>query len=141
MARTDQVSAALVRWMDKAFNDSEAPPVGGVSGGTELRPGVSLPALDNFDTCVLAWVMSGIRFRTETFPSPAEIPQCGGRLAVEFTVGIARCSEALGDGGVLPSIETMEREFAIQEDDKDRLWAATCRAAKELEMEHHVRSS
>lgn len=132
MARSDVVAETLVRWMDRAFNDDAAPPVGGLSGGAQLRPGVSLPALDNFDECSLAWVMAGMRFNTETFPTPTEVSRCGSRLVLEFTVGIARCSVALGDGGVLPSLDQMEAEFAAQEDDKDRLWKATCVAAKEL---------
>lgn len=135
MARTDRVAECLARWMDKAFDNEEAPPVGGVSGGVELRPGVSLPALDNFGECSMAWVMAGMRYRTEVFPTPVESSVCGGRLVCEWTVGVARCSEALGEGGVLPSRETMEGEFAVQEDDKDRLWWATCGAARELERE------
>lgn len=133
MARTDRASAALVKWMDLAFNDSDNAPAGGLSGGCQLRPGMGLPALDNFEECALAWVMSGVRGVTESFPTMSETPGCKGRTVVEFSVGIARCSNALGSDGYLPSIEDMEREYAVQEQDKDRLHTATCRAAGELE--------
>ena len=132
MAVSDRVSETLVRWMDKAFNDEKVPPVGGLSGGCQLRPGVSLPALDNFEECSLAWVMAGLRFNTTQFPTPAETTKCSSRPVLEFTVGIARCSRALGEDGSLPSLEEMEQEFAAQEDDKDRLWKATCVAMREL---------
>lgn len=133
MATTDAVSAALVGEMDRLFNDPDAPPPGGVVGPTQLRPGMGLPALDGFDECALAWVMSGVRGKTETFPAMSDAPGCRGRTIVEFSVGVARCSVALGYDGQLPTVEEMEAEYALQEDDKDRLAAATCRAAKQLE--------
>lgn len=139
MARTDTVTAALVKWMDAAFNDEERPPAGGLSGGCQVRPGMGLPALDNFDTCTLAWVLAGMRGVTSSFPVMDDAPQCGGRMVVEFSVGIARCSTALGDqAGFLPTREQMEAEFAVQEDDKDRLWSATCRAVSELKESYAV---
>ena len=138
MSKTDHVSAALVKWMDRAFNDDDAPPAGGVSGGCQLRPGMGLPALDNFDDCVLAWVMAGQRGKTEAFPTMMDYTECQGRPVWEFSVGIARCSTALGEGGYLPTVEEMESEYAIQEDDKDRLEAATCRAVAELKNDNRL---
>lgn len=138
MSKTDHVSAALVKWMDLAFNDADAPPAGGVSDGCQLRPGMGLPALDAFEDCVLAWVMAGHRGKTEAFPTMADYTGCKGRPVWEFSVGIARCSVALGEGGYLPPIEQMESEYAVQEDDKDRLEAATCRALAELKDENRV---
>lgn len=133
MASTDTFAATLVEFMDKAFNNKEAPPVGGLGGLCQLRPGVALPALDNFGECSLVWVMAGTRFMVDSFPTPADFVQCGGRATTEFTLGIARCSTALGEGGQLPTLEDMEAEYARQEDDKDRLEWATCRAKKHLE--------
>ena len=140
MAKTDHAAAALVKWMDRAFNDDDAPPAGGVSNGCQLRPGMGLPALDNFDDCVLAWVMSGQRGKTEAFPTMMDATQCNGRPVWEFSVGVARCSDALGDAPYLPSIEQMESEYAVQEDDKDRLEAATCRAVRELQDANRVQN-
>lgn len=138
MAKTDYAAAALVKWMDKAFNDEEAPPAGGLSGGCQLRPGMGLPALDAFDDCVLAWVMAGQRGKTEAFPTMMDYTQCQGRAVWEFSVGVARCSTALGPDGYLPDIPTMESEFAVQEDDKDRLEAATCQAVAELKKHNRL---
>lgn len=133
MATTDLVSASLAEWMDKAFNDPANPPAGGLSGGVQLRPGMGLPALDGFGECSLAWIMSGIRGKTESFPALADHAGCGGRSIVEFSVGIARCSQALGKNGRLPSLSQMESEYAVQEQDKDLLAWATCSAARQLE--------
>ena len=134
MARTDAAAAALVKWMDRAFNDPDIAPAGGLSGGCQLRPGMGLPALDNFDEeCSLAWVMAGVRGVTEAFPTMSDVASCRGRTVVEFSVGIARCSTALGIDGMLPPLDVMEREFAVQEQDKDRLHTATCRASAELQ--------
>lgn len=138
MAKTDNVAAALVQWMDRAFNDEDKAPAGGLSGGCQLRPGMGLPALDAFDDCVLAWVMAGQRGKTEAFPAMADYTQCNGRPVWEFSVGIARCSTALGEGGFLPDIPTMEGEYAVQEDDKDRLESATCRAVAELKKDNRL---
>lgn len=134
MASTDVFSAELVKWMDKAFNDKRSAPVGGLGGPCQLRPGVSLPALDNFDDeCSLVWVMAGTRFNVDTFPTPSDVMRCGTRPTLEFTVGVARCSFALGEGGALPSLEEMEAEYARQEDDKDRLEWAMCKASAALQ--------
>lgn len=138
MARTDHISAALVGWMDKAFNNPDKPPVGDLSGGAQLRPGVGLPALDNFDDCTMAWVMAGTRGKTDAFPTMADYTQCGAQPVYEFLIGIARCSEALGEGGRLPDLDTLESEFAVQEDDKDRLEIASCQAVKELQADNRI---
>lgn len=139
MALTDYVAAELVKYMDRAFNTPDAPPVGDLSGGTQLRPGNGLPGLDNFEDCTMAWVTAGARGKTTSFPTIAEVANCEARDVFEFSIGIARCSTALEpDGGYLPSIETMEHEFAVQEDDKDRLQWVTCNAQRALEKENRI---
>lgn len=139
MARTDRVSEALVRRMDHYFNNADMPPVGGLAGGTQLRPGMGLPPLDAFGDCSLPWVMSGVLGVTTSFPTLDVSSDCRGRIMAEFSVGVARCSVALGDNGELPSLETMEAEYARQEDDKDRLWLATCTAMKELADDFQIK--
>lgn len=132
MAHTDLVAASLVKHMDAAFNDPQSPPVGDLAGPTQLRPGWGLPALDNFEDCAMAWVLAGTRSRTQSFPTISDVVRCDGSRLWEFSVGVARCSVALEEGARLPSLETMEAEYATQEDDKDRLEYAVCQAMDDL---------
>ena len=140
MALTDEVATALIKAMDDVFNNKDTVPVGGMTGETQLRPGQNLPALDNFGDCSLAWVMAQSRFRTESFPVGAVADSCQARRVVEFSVGVARCSEALGMGGSLPTVDIMAEEYAVQEDDKDRVEWAVCRAASKLKRDGIVRN-
>lgn len=141
MARTDVVAEALTRRMDHYFNNPEMVPVGGLTGAAQLRPGMGLPPLDAFGECSLPWVMAGVRGLSESFPVLDVSADCRGRLVAEFSVGVARCSVALGEDGSLPSLETMEAEYARQEDDKERLWMATCTAMKELADEFKIKDA
>lgn len=120
--------AALGAALDKRFNDATAPPVGGVAGPVQYRPGLLVPALDWHD-CSMVWVTAGRRWRSTTFPALTETQTCSGPLILEATVGVARCSTAFGDeAGQPPSLETLAAEMDAQEDDKDRLEAAVCTA-------------
>lgn len=135
MSRSDSHVAALLSNMNLAFNNSKEPPAGGLVEA-QVRPGDLIPALDNFDECALAWVLAGSRFPTTSFPTIDTVADCRARQVFEYSIGIARCSQALDDNGYLPSLETMEAEFAVQEDDKDRLDAVVCRTIRQLKREY-----
>ena len=120
--------AALGAALDKRFNDATAPPVGGVAGPVQYRPGLLVPALDWHD-CSMLWITAGRRWRSSTFPALSETQTCSGALILEATVGVARCSTAFGDvNGHPPGLDTLAAEMDAQEDDKDRLEAAVCGA-------------
>lgn len=133
------VIGALGAALDERFNDADAPPLGGVAGAVEYRPGLLVPALDNWGTCSMLFVTAGRRWLSKTFPALTEHQTCAGVPVLELTVGVARCSSAFGDeNGNPPSPDTLAGEMDVQEDDKDRLEAAVCSAMKRLRDDHHV---
>lgn len=144
MSRTSSVTAMLAFETNKVFNDDTKPPVGGVTGELEFRPGVLVPALDNWDTCSLLFLTTGGRWRTDQFPAVQAVGGCSAMYVAELTVGVARCSQAFGDSrGNPPGPGVTSAEFEVQEDDKDRLEIALCRAMARLRdqglIEHWVK--
>ena len=130
---------ALGGALEQSFNDPEKAPLGGVTGAVEYRPGLLVPALDNWGTCSMLWVTAGRRWRSTTFPGMTEHQTCQGQPVLEVTVGVARCSTAFGDEhGNPPSADTLGRELDVQEDDKDRLERAVCVAMARLREERHM---
>lgn len=136
--KSTKLLGALGAALDARFNDATRPPLGGVPGPVEFRPGLNVPALDNWGTCSMLWVTAGRRWRSQTFPVSAEGQRCEGGTVLEVTVGVARCSNALGELGDPPTVEHMAQEMDVQEDDKDRLEAAVCSALNGLRRDLHV---
>lgn len=132
MSRTTSVVSMLTHEANKVFNRPDDPPVGGVTGPLGVKPGVLVPALDNWDDCSQLFLTTGSRWRSQSFPQPDPMGACGGMYVAEFTVGVARCSQAFTEDNRLPSDEDLEREFTVQEDDKDRLEISICRAMGHL---------
>ena len=130
---------ALGGALEQSFNDPEKAPLGGVTGPVEYRPGLLVPALDNWGTCSMLWVTAGRRWRSTTFPGMTEHQTCQGQPVLEVTVGVARCSTAFGDEhGNPPSPEMLAAEMDVQEDDKDRLEIAVCSAMRRLTGDRHI---
>lgn len=134
MSRTSAVTALIGHELNTVFNDADNPPQGGVTGELEFRPGVLVPALDNWGTCSLLFLTTGGRWRTDQFPTVMDAGRCGGMYLTEVTVGVSRCSNAFGDSrGNPPPPGQTAAEFEVQEDDKDRLEIALCRAMGRLQ--------
>ena len=124
---------------EELFTREDAPPLGGVTGPVEYRPGLLVPALDNWGPCSMLFVTAGRRWVSNTFPGLTEHQTCAGSPVLEVTVGVARCSSAFGDEhGNPPSADTLGRELDVQEDDKDRLERAVCVAMARLREQRHV---
>ena len=81
----------------------------------------------------LLWVNVLRRYRTRNFPVEDASAGCGGALCVVVQVGAARCAAVLDEYGNPPDAAVMEREALMLLDDADRLEAALCRAAGDLE--------
>lgn len=137
--KSSTLLGALGGALEDVFNRPDAPPLGGVTGPVEYRPGLLIPALDQWGDCSMLWLTAGRRWRSSTFPATGDVQDCRGQLVLEATVGVSRCSTAFGDErGNAPSAETLAAEMDVQEDDKDRLEVAVCRAMGRLREERHI---
>jgi len=147
-----QVQRSMDRYLN-GENEHGNEPYGGVTGKCQHRGGLLVP-MDGFadmaddgswahrhkePSCpTIAFVNVLRQWKTDSFPAEGgQVMPCGGSRAVLLQAGVARCSQAMDDHGNPPSVERMEHEALVLEDDADRLFTAMCHAtreAKKLEL-------
>lgn len=124
----------VVEELRASFTPEQAvPPRGGGAFDVFLVPGEFAPPPPFNPECrdcgPMVWVRLVNRFRTKTFPAPAEYADCGMRRAVTVEAGVARCSP-LPDGHSDLDRAALEAEAAVQWDDSWRMDSALCRVLR-----------
>ena len=149
-----QAQKSMDRYLN-GENEHDNEPYGGKTGKCQHRGGLLVP-MDGFmdpgnpgrhrhkkpECPSISFVNVLRQWRTDSFPAEAgQVMPCGGSLAVLLQFGVARCSQAMDDRGNPPTVERMEHEALVLEDDAERMFAALCHATREAKRQELIEAA